>query len=131
MPTWLTVFHWLGFGFLVAMCTGIAIRAVAQQFRDTVRRMEVVRAFSSLRQWADTHGFLILRREQVWDRPFLEKGGSPIVFRVVVQDRSGQRKWARVMCGANLEVRWIKPESSLASSWSKNDPLWDQELDAS
>jgi hypothetical protein len=66
----------------------------------------------------------------VWDSPFLDRGGPPIVFRVVVQDRSGQRKWARGSCGGRLEVRWIKPESWVAASHSKANPLWDDDLDA-
>jgi hypothetical protein len=130
MTIWLTVFRWLGLGILVAICMGIAGRVIAQELRDMVRRMEVIRAFSNLRQWADTNGFTILRQQQVWDSPFLENSDAPIVFRVVVQDRSGQRKWARVMSGRRLEVRWSKPEPSLAFSPSKEDPLWDQDLDA-
>src|SRR5271170_2800569 len=99
MTIWLTVFRWLGLGILVAICIGIAVRVIAQELRDSERRVDVVRAFSNLRQWADTNGLTILRQQQVWDSPFLENNGAPIVCRVVIQDRSGQRKWARVMSG--------------------------------
>lgn len=127
--TWLNVFHWLGIALLVSLCMGTAVRVMAKELRDMVRQGEVIEAFSNLRRWADVNGFTILLREQVWDSPSLDNGGAQVVFRVVVQDRSGQRKWARVRSGKRFDVRWIKPESSFASSRSQDDPLWDQELD--
>ena len=130
MLTWLNVFRWLGVGCLMSVCIAIVVRVMAKEMRDMARRLEVIGAFSNLQRWADMNGFTILLRKQVWDGPFFEDGGPQIVFRVVVQDRSGQRKWARVLCGKRFEVRWVKPESSFASPRSNDDPLWDQELDA-
>jgi hypothetical protein len=130
MLTFLNVFRWLGVGLLVAACTGIAVRVLANEFGDMVKEREVVAAISNLRLWADKNGLTILLREPVWDSPLLENGRPQVVFRVVVRDRSGQPKWARVMSGKPVEVRWIESESSFASSRSKDDPLWDQKLDA-
>lgn len=129
MLTWLAGFCWLGVGPLVCVCLGIAVRVMAKDW-VMIRRVEVFGAFSNLQYWADTNGFMILFREQVWDNPYLGNGVAQVVFRVVVQDRSGQRKWARILCGTTVEVRWIKPESWFAMSPAKRDPLWDRELDA-
>ncbi len=128
MLTWLNMFRWLGVSLLVVVCIGIAVRAMAKEFRDLTREAKVLEAVASLRRWADLNGFTILLREPVCDRPFLENGGTPVVLRVVVRDRTGQTKWARVRSGRRVDVTWMEPES-LASSRSKDDPLWDQELD--
>jgi hypothetical protein len=129
LPMWLNACRWLGVGLLVFVCMGIAVRVMAKELTDMAREREVIGAVSNLRRWADVNGFTILLREPVWESPFCENGGAHVVFRVIVQDRSGQTKWARVLPGRRVEVRWIEPDS-FASSRSKDDPLWDWELDA-
>jgi hypothetical protein len=119
----------LGVGLLVSVCMGVAVRVVANELKNMQRGSKVIDAVSKLRRWADVNKFTILLREAEWESPFLGNGGAQVVFRVVVQDRSGQTKWARVLSGRRVEVTWIEPES-FASSRSKDDPLWDQELDA-
>ena len=121
---------------IIADEIALEVKTIVPRLSDDVyaRRIHLEeclsRAFSNLRQWADTNGFTILLQEQVWDGPFFENGGQQIVFRVVVQDRSGERKWARVSSGRRFEVRWTKPESSFATLASHDDPLWDEQLDA-
>jgi hypothetical protein len=129
MLTWFIVFRWIGVAVLASICVGIAVRAMAKDWRD-LRRVEVFGALANLQQWADTNGFTILLREQVWDSPFLENGCAQVAFRVVVNDRSGQRRWATVVSGRRFEVRWIKPDTFFAMSRSKHDPLGDHDLDA-
>jgi len=135
MLNWLDPVRWLGVGFLVTACFGIAAWVMAKEWKDMVRRVAAVEAFANLRGWADKNAYTILLREHVHDSRFLKDGSAHVVFRVVVQDQRGERKWACVLSGSQLEVRWIKPEiwfasSSIASSSSKDDPLWDHELDA-
>ncbi|HKI20182.1 MAG TPA: hypothetical protein VKA15_19995 [Isosphaeraceae bacterium] len=133
--TWHTVVRCLGVGFLVIACVGIAVWVIVKEWRDKERRVEVIMAFSNLQRWADKNGYTILFREQVWYSPFLKNGRAQVVFRVVVQDQRGEKKWAWVHSGSRFDVRWLEPESwlassSVASSSSKDDPLSDHELDA-
>ena len=106
MLTWLTLFRWLGVGFLVCFCIGIWVRVTVKDW-VTLRRVEVFGALANLQRWADMNGLTILFREQVWDEPVVGNDAAQAVFRVVVQDRSGQRKWALVRSGRRFEVTWI------------------------
>jgi len=129
MLTWLNVVRFLCVGFLLTACVGIAAWVMAKEFRDMVRRVEAIGAFANLRRWADKNRYTILFREQVWDSPFLKIRSAQVVFRMVVQDQRGERKWAWVLSCSPFEVRWTKPESWFASSSVARSSSKDEHLD--
>ena len=132
---WLAVLRGLGVGLLVVFCVLVAIRVMTKEFKDMIRGIESVRAFSDLRRWADRSGYTIIVREQASESPFGKASGGPLIFRVVVQGQGGERRWGWVRCGGVLEVRWGEPGSSfdsprpVVSSSPEESPLWDGELD--
>ncbi len=134
MGTLLNAARWLGLGLLVIAGAGAAVRVVFNEIMDLKRVSELGRALSDVRGWADNNGYTILSRERVWESPFVKNGIGQLVFHVVVLDHRVERKWAWVLCGNRFEVRWTEPESWSArltiASPCKDDPLWDQELDA-
>jgi hypothetical protein len=108
--------------------------AVARQ-----RRWQWAESLSILRGWADENGYAILyqEREALWASPFLPSGGQ-VVYRIVVEDRQGRRRRGWALCGGyflgtlsrRVAVRWDQPETVVAPSTFKDEPLWDEELDA-
>jgi hypothetical protein len=114
--TWFNVVRDLGSGLLLTACAGIAIGVIANEFRDMLRRVGVIETASKLGRWADKHGYTILFQEQVSDCSIINKANPQLVFRVVVQDQRGERRWARISSGRRFEVRWIEPESWFAFS---------------
>lgn len=135
MLTWFNVVRFLGVALIVTTCGGLAIRVIAQEFRDMSRRTGMIEAAANVRRWADKHGYTIMFQQQVRESSALDKGSAQIVFRVVLLDQRGETKWAWILSGSQFEVRWIKPESwfvfsSVGSSSPEVEPLWHRELDA-
>jgi hypothetical protein len=130
--TWHHIVLNLGVGFVVIACVGIVVWVIVKEWRDTTRRVEIISAFLNLRHWADKNGYTILFREQVWYSPFVKSGRAQLVFRVVVQDKKRERRWAWVHCGSRLDVKWMDPESWIASSSvassSNDNSRWDHEM---
>jgi hypothetical protein len=103
------------------------------------RRWRRFESLAMLQDWADEHGYTILANEPepFWYTPFLVSSG-PVVYRVVVEDGRGQRRRGRALCGGFLlgllsrrvAVRWEEPEDAVAPVSARDEPLWDEELDA-
>ncbi len=111
MANWFDVVRGLGVAVLVAAGAGIAIWVIVKEFRDMLRRVNVIEATARVRRWAEEQGYTIQFQEQVGDSSVLDAGRVQIVYRVVVQDQQGERKWASILSGSRFEVKWMAPES--------------------
>jgi hypothetical protein len=127
---------------LGGLCTGLVfitffasgLRAMAKE-----RRRRWAESLSILRGWADENGYTVRfqEREPLWASPFPTSGGQ-VVYRLIVEDRRGQRRRGWAVCGGyflgtlsrRVVVKWDEPESVVALSSPKDDALWDEEVDA-
>jgi hypothetical protein len=104
-----------------------------------LRRRQWAESSLILHDWAHANGYAILFQERgpLWVSPLLPVSYQ-VVYRVVIADRRGRRWRGWASCGRNLletssrrvAVSWDQPGPGVALSWAKDEPLWDEELDA-
>ncbi len=67
------------------------------------------KAPSRLRDWADRLGLQVVDRREpwlTWRGPFPERTNLQTLYRVIVDDKRGQRRTAWILCGSPLRGSW-------------------------